>query len=202
MKCQRSDCLNSGIVLKLESGTIQECHNLEQERLNGLAALPLTDSRRSSKSGRRDSVYSRTSTVSAQPTFGSPIGVVGEDQLSGNLDSSSSSWMDIPPLVYESRDSVSTVSEVPPVTPRLAEAVRKEMDGLQKTPAKSDIANRINLASRSPTMSIGSEESRSRDVMSAANITSESKRSVCPRRYCLSSLIAKPYQEDSVRHLQ
>ena len=156
-KSQRQDFWETGIILKIESGSIQECRLHIQERLNGVEALPSTDARRASRSYRRESIQSETSTVSDKTAFGSPSGVGGGDQSHRNLDSSSSSGLDIPPLVYATADSVSDTSEVVPHTPRFAEAVRKELEELRKTTTRSDIVSKIDQANRSPRLSVGAE---------------------------------------------
>ena len=80
--------------------------------------------------------------------------------------------MDIPPLVYDTEDIVGNISEVQPDTPRFAETVRKELGALRRTVTKSDVVNRINIASKSPMISMGSEDSAGKDVMPDLNITS------------------------------
>ena len=164
VKCQRADCWCTGIIFQLESGIIRECVNHVQERLNGVAALPSSDSRRASKCRRRESVLSRTSTASDQPTFGSSKGIGDEEPSVNGMESSSSSGLEIPYLEDGKRESTSTTSEMPLIAPNFAGAVRRELDELQKIQAPSDIVQKINTASRSPRRSVGSEESQSKEV--------------------------------------
>ena len=187
LKCQRRDCWESGHSSKLESWAIQERRKHVQERPNGLSALPQTDSRRESNSHRTESIHSGTSTISDHPTFGSSSGVAETEKLSSNVDSSSSPGMDIPPLVCDTADSMSNISEVQQDTPRFAETVRKELDALHRTVTKSDVVNRINLPSRSPMISMGSEDSAGKNVMPDLNIPSKlgfgAPSSLAPREF-------------------
>ena len=83
-----------------------------------------------------------------------------------NLDISSSSGLDIAPLVYETYYNRIGATEVAPPTPRFALAAQRErerergrereLQELQKAPAKSVMAEKVNQAIRSLRLSVGS----------------------------------------------
>ena len=66
-------------------------------------------------------------------------------------------------------------SEVVPPTPRFAQAVRRELSELQKTITRSDVASQINQESRSPRLSVGSEESMGKGILPETATTLQSE---------------------------
>ena len=115
--------------------------------------LQSSDARRAARATRRDSIQSATSAMSVPPSFGTSEAVSG-DKLIGNLDSSSSSGLGIPPLILTPRDSASDLAEIAPSTPRFAQAVLHELNELQKSTTRSAVVGKINKASRPPRLSV------------------------------------------------
>ena len=97
-ECQRQEFWETGIAYQLESGPIQERRVHIQEMTRGWSAFSSTDARRESRSHRMESIQSATSTSMGKPTFGSSIVACEGDKAQENMDSSSSSGMDIPSL--------------------------------------------------------------------------------------------------------
>ena len=174
-KFQRQDCWGAGITLQLDSAPIQKCRIHIQEMMGGTPLLSSADARRASRSPRMEIIQSETSTTSGKPTFGSPSVHGWEDKSQENLDSSPSSGLDIPPLVYAAADSVSDTSEAIPPAPRFAQTVRRELQELQKTTTRSAVVGKINLASRSHRLSVGSEGSAEKGISPETEIAQRSE---------------------------
>ena len=114
------------------------------------------------------------------------------DRASGNMEDSSSSGLDIPPLVSDNADSMSNISETPPAAPKFAEAVRKEADALHRSMKKSDAVDKINSACRSPRMSVGSIDSAGLDA------ASDSYLNVKPQGGFISSIAPSEFDFDTL----
>ena len=188
-KRQNDDCWETGIVLQIDSKKVLGCPIHLQLRLDGAQSVSHVELRRAAKADRRESIQSTTSTVSDKSSFGS-MSKADAEQRGGDLDSSSSSGLEMPPLRRASADTLSDTTDIEPPTPRFAQAVRHELNILKRSSARSDLVERTNKSSRTPRLSVGSEVSGGNQLSSENEMQVEGNApsSVAPSEFDFDSL--------------